>query len=724
MQPRPRSLTLCLAPFALVAVAGCGPSLIDPGAHAGSDQNSDAGVGDGGDNLERGTDAHPSLGGAMDFGSNHGDGGGGGGGGDGGGPACNDPLDQAGCGCPMAGSSRACYTGPPATRNVGTCMDGMQVCQAQGEFATWGPCTGSVLPAKEDCVNKHDTNCNGQSGCDDIACAGMAGCCNPGDNRACYDGPPGTRGMGQCGDGFEVCLQNGAWDVKCSGEKLPGVEAGHCGDGIDNDCNGLIDCKDPACFKDPLCVPKVCPPGQMKACYNGPPGTAGIGICRPGTMTCDKNGQWLPCVGEVLPGVEAGNCGDGLDNDCNGLIDCKDPACKAEPHCIPPDCLAGAMRSCYDGPNGTAGVGICRSGMEACTQQGKWSGICVGEVLPGAEFLHCNDKLDNDCNGFTDCADLICLLDPVCQPPVCQANANRPCYDGPNGTNNVGACRPGTQTCAQDGSGWGNCVGEVVPGMEAGHCKDGIDNDCNGLTDCADPACFADPACCTPVTMLEATIYATSGGTLYTIDPKNWSEHAAGNYDTQDQMTDIAMTPDGKLYTISGTALYAVDPNTAHVSKIAAVGGDKNNALTFLVDNTLLAADAGGTLKKIDPQNGKVAIIGQYGQGYGSSGDLVAIGDGTMFGISATDALGNDISSDNLLITVNTQTGKATEVGHIGLGNVFGMAYYGGHVIGFDYVGEVIEIDPKTGAGMLLSKQNNHWFGGTTSPTVPVNGCI
>src|SRR2546421_6870053 len=32
----------------------------------------------------------------------------------------------------------------------------------------------------------------------------------------------------------------------------------------------------------------------------------------------------MPCV---PTGPEAGNCGDMIDNDCNGLIDCADPAC-------------------------------------------------------------------------------------------------------------------------------------------------------------------------------------------------------------------------------------------------------------------------------------------------------------------------------------------------------------------------------------------------------------
>src|SRR5262249_43785475 len=45
------------------------------------------------------------------------------------GVACNPTSeDLQGCNCPSAGTTRACYTGDPKTRNVGTCKDGTQTC--------------------------------------------------------------------------------------------------------------------------------------------------------------------------------------------------------------------------------------------------------------------------------------------------------------------------------------------------------------------------------------------------------------------------------------------------------------------------------------------------------------------------------------------------------------------------------------------------------------------
>jgi len=60
----------------------------------------------------------------------------------------------------------------------------------------------------------------------------------------------------------------------------------------------------------------VCAPGTTQACYSGPTGTEGHGICKAGTQTCAADGEsWGPCVGEVLPATE--NCATPEDDDCD-----------------------------------------------------------------------------------------------------------------------------------------------------------------------------------------------------------------------------------------------------------------------------------------------------------------------------------------------------------------------------------------------------------------------
>jgi len=65
-----------------------------------------------------------------------------------------------------------------------------------------------------------------------------------------------------------------------------------------------------------------CDPGASESCYSGPAGTAGIGLCKAGSRTCQADRTWGPCVGEVLPQPE--DCATPEDEDCDGTT----PACE------------------------------------------------------------------------------------------------------------------------------------------------------------------------------------------------------------------------------------------------------------------------------------------------------------------------------------------------------------------------------------------------------------
>jgi hypothetical protein len=93
-----------------------------------------------------------------------------------------------------------------------------------------------------------------------------------------------------------------------------------CGNGLDDDCNGVID---DGC-------PPSCTPGDVQPCFLGPPGRRNVGACSDGTQRCEGSGSvgsWGPCSGGIWPTDEA--C-DALDNDCNGCVD------DGLPGCVPP----------------------------------------------------------------------------------------------------------------------------------------------------------------------------------------------------------------------------------------------------------------------------------------------------------------------------------------------------------------------------------------------------
>jgi hypothetical protein len=253
-----------------------------------------------------------------------------------------------------------------------------------------------------------------------------------------------------------------------------------------------------------------------------------------------------------------------------------------------------------------------------------------------------------------------------------------------------------------------------LPGPETPACNNAADDNCNGLVDCADPICATAAACCTMGgASVDGTIWANSPDTLYHIDPNTFALATVGNFNVADQMTDIAITPAGNLYGLSFTSLYQIDKSTGAATFIADVPGSGNNALTFLSNGNLLAADSNGDVKMINPANGAVSSVGNYGGGLGSSGDLVAVASGIMYGTSV---------GDDLLI-VNVQNGTATTVGPTGYGEVWGLAYAGAHVIGLTTSGEILKIDPQTGTATLVATKPAAFWGATQSPLVQSNPC-
>jgi hypothetical protein len=218
------------------------------------------------------------------------------------------------------------------------------------------------------------------------------------------------------------------------------------------------------------------------------------------------------------------------------------------------------------------------------------------------------------------------------------------------------------------------------------------------------------------------TVYVHTRDTLYTMDPTTFAVTMVGSFGTGDDLiTDLAVGPDGTVYAISKTMLYTVNPGSGAATTVATLSSGPvagNVGLTFLPDGQMLATDKSGGVRRIDPANGQVTEVGAFGGGFATAGDLVAVDDGTMYAISDEGPVGDEFTN-NWLLTVNTATGAASPVGQIGFGQVFGAAFIGGKVLAFTKTGQVVEIDPQTGAGTLKSTQAIEFWGAGVTPLVP-----
>lgn len=88
------------------------------------------------------------------------------------------------------------------------------------------------------------------------------------------------------------------------------------------------------------------------------------GVCAAGTQTCSA-GVWSACTQTASSTAEnqgAGNCSDGLDNDCDGTFDTASSTPDLTCACMPSQCYnCGRLSSAICTADGSAG--ICRQGI-------------------------------------------------------------------------------------------------------------------------------------------------------------------------------------------------------------------------------------------------------------------------------------------------------------------------------------------------------------------------
>ncbi|MBO4351711.1 MAG: hypothetical protein J6A01_12330 [Proteobacteria bacterium] len=253
---------------------------------------------------------------------------------------------------------------------------------------------------------------------------------------ACGDGKDNDgNGYADCKD--NNCKQTAACCVKTVDRESDDL----CADGIDNDCNGYTDCTDNNCKKSPLC-------------------------CTPSGAENDQ-----------------ASCSDGIDNDCNGYADCNDNNCKKTEACCKYTSAETSLEQCMDGiDNDCNGYMDCRD--YSCSNSADRD-VRLYCCTPKSEstYAACTDNLDNDCDGYADCNDASCY--EIADPQELNQFELKCKNDGIILDHTLVDELKVLEYFAELKKG----VPLAVVDYNEDTCSDKVDNDLNGLIDCADSNC-------------------------------------------------------------------------------------------------------------------------------------------------------------------------------------------------------------------------------------------
>ncbi len=259
-------------------------------------------------------------------------------------------------------------------------------------------------------------------------------------------------GLGACAGGVTKCGTDQA--LMCP---TYAAAVGEMCNGIDDDCDGLVDNQDLASQVNGFF------PNDQPSCEKH------VGVCKgikkPATLCVD--GLWVPCTEDIYSGwsplyegTSEKTC-DNLDNDCDGQTD-EDFSLVL---------LDGSM---VFGAGQPCGVGRCANGRTTCRPDAK-AIECLSELKATDE--KCNG-VDDDCNGLTDADDGAAV------------QGGRLLHDQPSCENQKGVCQGSVKLANLCVAGhWAACTDATYVAYttkyEAGAERtcDGADNNCDGSVD-------------------------------------------------------------------------------------------------------------------------------------------------------------------------------------------------------------------------------------------------
>ena len=220
---------------------------------------------------------------------------------------------------------------------------------------------------------------------------------------------------------------------------------------------------------------------------------------------------------------------------------------------------------------------------------------------------------------------------------------------------------------------------------------DFLDNDCDGLIN-------NDRNC---------SVYAHSSSTLYEVDPFKMSITELSSVPS---LFDFDTDMSGTLYGISPpSTIYMFDETNLTWSQIATLTSSHGTLNGFCIDSANhVYATVGNSFYTIDTVNGNVALLGDLGGGFFSSGDCVIDKIDGIY-MTSTGMGGDD------LVRINPVTGEGTLVGNTGVYGIYGLTSAWGYMFGFTGNGDLVSIDKTTGATIFLHTFPNIVFYGAAS---------
>ena len=436
---------------------------------------------------------------------------------------CDQEVDE-GCLC-HSGDTRQCGT------DVGRCEFGTQTCSVDGE---WGACEGGIPPMVEDCPhNGEDDDCDGKV--DEINCDGILTRCDDDtkwnemhsdeynyirmatlgykcaniwnvndidgdghdesyliigqvpfriwswchagtgkdvsdfndDGESSYgctaiEGQVSSKDAGYCDTDSETTYYDRHYDTPTLSIVVPDMFCDVLGHRLGWNSFGLVDDAGDPYMALKCGIDADCPSNEY--CYKPPllnpsayycKSRCGNGVCEPGEV-CSQDGS----------GPEI--C-DGADNDCNGVVDDGlAVTCSSDSECLQDGCYSGTYQDWQ------------------CTSAGTCDSKCIftAHVTDGD-----GDGYDTECDG--DCDDGDKNVNPAAVE-LCDGKDND--CDGMLMASEADNDSDGYMICGGDCD---DANPNFNPDAEE-ICGDGLDNNCNGLTDegcCTDECQFGEARC-------------------------------------------------------------------------------------------------------------------------------------------------------------------------------------------------------------------------------------